>query len=245
MRPLTASELLAAWEHGFAQPPIQRALVLLVAACPESSSDELAGLSIGQRDARLLSLREWTFGAEVSGLATCPVCAERLELNFSVADLRASSSFAETNPVLSLEVAGYEARFRLPNSFDLAAVVDIQEGTAGHRALLERCLLSAHQETEERALEQLPDAVLDALIEHMACADPQADVQLNLDCPQCSHRWQMVFDIASFFWSEIDAWARRVLREIHTLACAYGWPERDILAMSAWRRQLYLEMIGG
>ena len=77
----------------------------------------------------------------------------------------------------------------------------------------------------------------------MAQADPQADVQLALSCPACSHQWQSVFDIVSFFWSEMNAWAYRILREVHILASAYGWREADILAMSPYRRQLYLKMV--
>jgi hypothetical protein len=50
-------------------------------------------------------------------------------------------------------------------------------------------------------------------------------------------------DIASYLWSEIHAWAGRMLRDVHALAAAYGWREADILAMSPWRRQAYLEMI--
>ena len=42
---------------------------------------------------------------------------------------------------------------------------------------------------------------------------------------------------------EIHAWAKRTLREVHTLASAYGWSEREILSMSAVRRALYLEMV--
>jgi hypothetical protein len=79
----------------------------------------------------------------------------------------------------------------------------------------------------------------------MVQADPQADVQLALTCPACGHQWEATFDIASFFWSEIDSWAHRILREVHTLASAYGWREADILAMSPQRRQLYLEMVSG
>jgi hypothetical protein len=85
---------------------------------------------------------------------------------------------------------------------------------------------------------------MDEIVGHMAQADPQADVQLALCCPRCSHEWQEVFDIVSFFWSEISAWTARILREVHTLACAYGWREADILAMSPGRRQCYLEMLG-
>ena len=50
-------------------------------------------------------------------------------------------------------------------------------------------------------------------------------------------------DIAGFFWAELDAWARRLLREIHTLARFYGWSEAEILALSPLRRRCYLEMV--
>jgi hypothetical protein len=85
---------------------------------------------------------------------------------------------------------------------------------------------------------------VDAVIARMAEADPQADVQLDLSCPACRHRWLAVFDIVSFLWSEIDASARRTLQDVHRLATAYGWREPDILALTPWRRQVYLEMAG-
>ena len=37
--------------------------------------------------------------------------------------------------------------------------------------------------------------------------------------------------------------AARLLAEIHTLARAYGWSERDLLGMSAVRRAAYLGMV--
>jgi hypothetical protein len=77
----------------------------------------------------------------------------------------------------------------------------------------------------------------------MAEADALGDVQLALTCPQCGHEWQAPFDIASFLWTEINAWAHRTLQDVHELARAYGWREADILALSPWRRQVYLEMI--
>jgi hypothetical protein len=51
--------------------------------------------------------------------------------------------------------------------------------------------------------------------------------------------------VVAYFWSEINAWAYRLLGEVHSLASAYGWREEDILAMSPWRRHVYLEMVGG
>lgn len=243
MRALLAAELLSVWEQGRARPSVEQALTLIAAACPETSPEALARLSIGQRDSRLLTLREWMFGPKLAGLAVCPACGQRLEMTFDVSDIRLG---IETEPAetLSLTVAGYEVRFRLPNSLDLAAVGG-SEGIAVTRQLLfERCLLAAHCDGEERSAEQLPANVVAAVVERMAQVDPQADAQLALSCPSCRHQWQEIFDIASFFWSEISVWSSRILREVHALASAYRWREADILAMSPWRRQFYLEMVG-
>jgi hypothetical protein len=62
--------------------------------------------------------------------------------------------------------------------------------------------------------------------------------------PGLRHSWDVLFDIVSFFWAEIGAWAQRLLREVHALASAYGWREADILALSAWRRRQYLDLAG-
>src|SRR5712691_5286124 len=79
MHALSTAELLTVWERGLAQSPTQRALALLTAACPNATVDTLAHLSIGQRDAQLLTLREWTFGSQVTGVTVCPDCGERVE----------------------------------------------------------------------------------------------------------------------------------------------------------------------
>jgi hypothetical protein len=68
-------------------------------------------------------------------------------------------------------------------------------------------------------------------------------VLINLRCPDCGHDWQSVFDIASFFWTEISVQARRLLQDVATLARAYGWREADILEMSSARRAFYLEVV--
>jgi hypothetical protein len=81
------------------------------------------------------------------------------------------------------------------------------------------------------------------LAERMAEYDPQAEVLLNVECPDCNYNWQVVFDIVSFFWAEIASQAKRLLHEVHILALAYGWREADILSLSATRRQFYLEMV--
>ena len=78
MRRLSAQEMMRAWEAGQGRSLAHRALLLLAYASPEASWEALAALPIGERDVRLLTLRESTFGRELSSLATCPACRERL-----------------------------------------------------------------------------------------------------------------------------------------------------------------------
>ena len=65
---------------------------------------------------------------------------------------------------------------------------------------------------------------------------------MSLGCPTCGRAWLVPFDIAAFFWDDLDAWVRRTARDVGTLAAQFGWAEADILAMGADRRALYLEL---
>ena len=217
---------------------------MLESASPDISPDYLARISIGQRDGFLLTLREWAFGSHLLGMATCPNCGDRLEISFDVDDLRATSG-SETCPdeEFSVAVSDYMVRFRLVNSQDLAEIIDAMDLGFARQVLLDRCILGAYLRDEESSPEHLPIEVLNTVVEEMERLDPQGDVQLALSCPSCGHQWESAFDIVSFFWSEIEGWVRRILREVHTLARAYGWRESDILAMSPKRRLIYLELI--
>lgn len=243
MRALHASQLLEIREMGRGLPPVQRALLLLGAASPETPAERLAALPVGRRDARLLDLRAETLGPVLASETRCPSCGERLELELRTEELRGASSEGPPDPSESLTIRHqeYEVVFRLPTSRDLT---DVEMGEGAETRLLDRCVVEARKEDGVVAPEALPDSVVAAVSKAMAEADPLAHVELTLDCPACAHEWSASFDPAAFFWAEIEAWAPRLLREVHVLASAYGWPERDILAMSAWRREQYLSLLG-
>jgi hypothetical protein len=131
---------------------------------------------------------------------------------------------------LAVKSNGNVVRFRLPTGADLLAISNAEQ-------LLERCLLNGG--------DKVTDNVRAAVAERMSSADPMADIQLALNCPNCEHKWAPPFDIVAFFWREISAATRRLLREVHTLASAYGWTESEILSLSPARRRAYLEMASG
>lgn len=243
MRALSTSQLLSAWEQGLTLSRVQQALLLLTLACPETPPEVFAQLSIGQRDSQLLTLREWLFGHQLAALAICPQCGERLEFTFVSGDIRLNNDVKRLD-VYSFDSEEYQLRFRLPNSLDLIAIADSQNVNAARERIFKRCLLSLQSHGQEQPPNHLPEEVVNAVVQRMAEADPQADVQLALVCPACEHTWNASFDIVDFFWNEINAWAHRMLKDVHTLASVYGWSEADILALSPRRRQCYLEMIG-
>jgi hypothetical protein len=75
----------------------------------------------------------------------------------------------------------------------------------------------------------------------MARADPMAETRLKLNCPACGGQWDETLDLTAFFWAEVEARAKRLLLEVHTLASSYGWSEREILSLSEPRRAFYIE----
>ena len=256
MQALSNDNLLTAWERGRAEPHAAGlALALLAAAYPEAPPDALAALTIGERDGLLLAIRERMFGPHLDGLVACGACGETLEVEFPLPRVEAPPAHAD-HESLRLRSGDYELAFRLPNSMDLLAIVPAMEGApaalrrlegapeAGRDRLLERVILHASHNGEPVPFSSLPAPLLSQLEQAMAAADPQADVQLKLTCQACGNQWLSPFDIVSFLWRELDAWAIRVLHEVHTLARAYGWREADILNMRPWRRQCYLEMLG-
>ena len=242
----SAAKLLQVWERGQRQLHVEKALTLLAAGHPENEPNMLAALSIGQRDAGLISLREQLFGAQLSSLTDCPACGERLELNFNVNDIRASASPAEA--AISFSEADYELQLRLPNSRDLLLVTECGSREEMRARLFEQCVvqLAYHGQVESaKRCEEIPAEIIELAIGRLGDADPQADVEIALTCPECGHAWQTNFDIVSYLWSELHAWAMQLLREVHLLASAYGWRESDIINMTAQRRQSYLELLTG
>ena len=89
-------------------------------------------------------------------------------------------------------------------------------------------------------------AVTDALIEQaeraLASEESAGDLQLDFTCEACGHAWQDAFDIGGYLWREVDARARRLMRDVDVLARAYGWTESEVLALSDARRAAYVEL---
>ena len=239
MKPLTPQELFAAWDHGMNAPLTLRALWLLAYASPETNWETLESLPVGTRDYRLLMLREWTFGSQVTCSIYCPQCGEHLELAFETDAIR---SAPPENESFSLEADGYQVVYRSPNSRDLLRA-PAQSLREGHDQVFADCILEALQDDVPVGWTDLPDSIVEQVVAGMEAANEQSDVRFDLTCAVCQCRWQTLFDIVTYFWDEIDRWAKRMVADIHVIAGAYGWSEGDILALNPRRRKLYIDLI--
>lgn len=243
MRTPTPAQLLQVWERGGELSATARSLLLLASSCEDGTTETLATLPLGARDALLLQLRERLFGGDVDLVATCPQCAATVEASFRGANLLLSpdAQGVAATPEVVLSVDGQRVPFRLPDSNDLLALEHCVDVDTARQRLIERCLLVTDTSANGPA-HVLSSAMQAELAQAMARADPQADLQLDFRCPECTHHWQPPFDIARFLWQELHAWALHMLREVDTLAQVYHWAEADILDLSPRRRQAYLEL---
>lgn len=237
MHALSDASLISLWEQAAALSHGARARALLQSGGAGLGPGEVAALTVGERDARLLSLRAETFGDAMACIEDCPACCERLEFTVSAQALLATMP-RRLPPHAEVALGARRLRLRLPTvgDVDLAAAAGPGEGAA---TLLARCLLDPLP-----AGTVAPQELWAAAESALAAADPLADPRLSLACEACNERWEATFDIVEYLWCECAAAAQRLLGEVHALALSYHWSERDILALGPLRRRFYLECLG-
>ncbi len=239
MRTPSAAELVRVWELGFDRAPWYRALLLLAPAFPDRTFDELAQLSIGERNVRLVALRVLLFGPSVEAAVACPRCAAPLEFGFDLLAMcpDAAAPLEHRASEFFVEADGTMLRCRAATSSDLAAVASA-DSSSSRDALVRRLIVSATG-SDDAAIDA--GAAMERIGDALANADPYADTSMAFQCAACAHEWNAPFDIAAFLWTEITSQVYRVLEDVQRLAKTYGWSEGSILAMTGLRRRFYLE----
>lgn len=236
MRDFGSSEFLDLWERGHGLHAIDKGLLMLGADARGVSYDTLADWPLGRRNRALLELRCLCFGPQMQARTACARCGEQME--FTVDGRMIANSTTEEAAASPIAVNGRQ--YRLPTSRDLARAARETDPLNGAIRIVEACRIEDagnQAEWTEEELEEIGD--------RMALADPLAEIAMDLTCPECGHRSTEPLDIVDFLWSEIEARAKRLLWEVHALASAYGWTEREVLSLSSQRRGLYLAMVQG
>lgn len=236
------AQILDVWTAGRADPAA-RPLLMLAAARPDLPAEDLATLPVGRCNEVLLQDRQATFGDHLDGDVSCPHCGERLEVEVRPTDLLVGAD-REESPQDVIAAIGVEVRFRPPAHADLLAASVAGNADAAIHVLLARCVLSAGRDGESVAVAELPAEVVAALDDAMARCDPHADLRLAASCAGCANTFELAVDPCGLYWAELAERARQLVTDVHRLASAYGWSERDILRIDPVRRDAYLELIG-
>ena len=244
MRPLSTQKALVAWERGRdARSVSGRALALLRAALPEVEPEQLGDLSLGQRDALLLRLREISYGREIPGSSSCPKCNAPLQFALDTRAYEVDQVLERRFHPETLVVDDHEVLFRVPTSQDFEMMSRAGSVEQARAMLLERCILGARHNGASIAPGDLPEAVVEKVGDRMEELDPLADLPLEIECARCGHGWRILLDPGVMLWQEVDTLARRLLYEVHLLASTYSWHESEILSMSAARRRYYIDLV--
>lgn len=255
-----APRLLRLWEQACEAGPQELEDLLLAFDADGASHANARALpqGLGERNLRLLALRERLLGPQLALLADCPHCASPVEFSLDCRALLRSLNDAkaprEASEEQVLELDGYHLRFRRPVAEDLqvcaSALSQAQPPALGPaldsaqfaRLLLQRCILDCEPPSEAARLAPLPEPLCQALAERLEQLDPAAHIRLQLHCPDCAQDWSAPLAPAPLLWQELRGQAEQLLSEIGQLARAFGWSEEQVLSLSPRRRQAYLQL---
>lgn len=204
-----------------------------VERCADRPADRatLAALCVADRQWLLLHLlRAWQ-GDALWLSSVCPRCGMRLDhgLQRSAIPVKpAGSGF----PFTEVELGARRLALRVPTGADQSAVAAL-DGTGAARALARRCLL------DDGAAVELDDDALRAIGVALEAVAPELASTLQVCCAHCGLAHEVDFDPCAIEPAAPDA----LFDDVHTIALAYHWPERDILALPRERRQRYLDLI--
>lgn len=218
-------------------------------------------LLVADRAYLLLKLRQATFGEQVQATIVCPnqSCGNKMDIDFSISDIPIKES-GDKGPLYEVQLSP-EARltdddgqqhadvvFRLPNGADQEAVAPWLEEDEQRAAvaLLARCIqrIGPWEAPGVAGIARLSPQALMEIEQHMEQVAPSVELTMSGDCPECGVPFALPFDLAGFFWSEMQINRTRLLREVHYLAFHYHWSEREIMEMPRALRQQYIEILG-
>ncbi|MBO9621266.1 MAG: hypothetical protein J7500_01005 [Sphingomonas sp.] len=214
---------LALIEQGSRLAPLDQA-VLLAATLDGVSAAAAADMPVDRRDRLLIDARMATFGRQIGFFARCPHCGEGNEADF---DLGALPEAAPAQGVAA-RVGGREVLLRAPTSAAIARAV-----LAARPDLLIDEIAGGDADPDDPEWREAVERAL-------AGAFPLLDIRFELTCSGCETMFDTRFDIVPWLWREIESIAARTIDTVDRLARAYGWTEREILALSPARRGLYL-----
>lgn len=236
-RTLTGEVELSILEAGRDRRSVpQRVTAVLTAALAElggaaAQPETVRALSVADRQYLMRRLAV-EIGIEESWIASrCPRCGVGFDIPIRHGELPAKPA-GEGYPFATAETSLGTVRFRVPNGDDQEAIAGIEDPQQARRALVARC-------AAEPLAGTLSDEDLDRIDAALEPVAPEVVTRAQAACPDCGKPIEIELDP----YVCLGAADNGLFLDVHALASAYHWSEREILAMPSDRRRLYLSLV--
>jgi ribosomal protein S27AE len=236
-RTLTGEVELSILEAGRDRRSIpQRVTAVLTAALAElggaaAQPDVVRALSVADRQYLMRRLAV-EIGIEESWIAArCPRCGAGFDIPIRHSELPVKPA-GEGYPFATVETSLGPVRFRVPDGADQEAVAGIEDPRKAWRALAARCVAQSLSG-------ELSDEDLDRAEAALEAVAPEVVTRAQAACPDCGKPAEVHLDP----YVCLGAADSGLFLDVHALASAYHWSEREILAMPRERRRLYLSLV--
>jgi predicted RNA-binding Zn-ribbon protein involved in translation (DUF1610 family) len=235
-RTLTGEVELSILEAGRDRRSVpQRVTAVLTAALAE-----LGGAAVEAETVRALSVADRQYlmrrlaveiGVEESWIAArCPQCGASFDIPVRHGELPVKPA-GEGYPFATVDTSLGPVRFRVPDGADQEAVAGIADPREARRALASRCSDDLAGELSDEDLDRA-EAALEAVA-------PEVVTRAQAACPDCGEAAEVHLDP----YVCLGAANSGLFLDVHALASAYHWSEKEILAMPRERRRLYLSLV--
>lgn len=238
--PITGAFELSLAESGSAEASLPRRVTIVLSSALEhvggvpATVERVHALAVGDRQFLMRQLAVLLDQDMVWLSSTCASCERGFDVQIEQSRLPVKEAGASF-PFAMAPASWGACRVRVPSGEDQEAAVHIGDDRAATRLLARRCALDPVPETI-RELSDMDIARIEHAVEHAA---PEVTTIVQSACPECGHANEVYVDP----YACLTATAGSLWDDIHDLASAYHWSERDILALSRARRQTYLRRI--
>ncbi|CAH8296342.1 hypothetical protein EV196_11157 [Mariniflexile fucanivorans] len=233
---MNTSSILEVWDYCVGKNQTIKGAALASLVLNEANHSNIFNWSIEKRDVALFHVRKMLFGNRFNNIAHCPKCKQAVEWDFYFHQMEIPILIdTPDNIEIPIDIPNYHIMVRLPNSDDLICKEEIQ--------IIRKCILNLKDFPEGTFNQKIPDDLLMQINNKFNKTCKASNISYHLNCTECKHEWDVVFDISTYLWKEIDQWAKSFLRQICLLAKAFGWSELDIINMSENRRNHYLNLL--
>lgn len=231
--------------------PQRAALVTRVLTCcgadpARSVPDEEAvwNLTLAARTGALCAIVAQTEGHDaltVPVRCMLPACKQPFEIELSLSALFALARDAEQRREIELDGGdGPARRVRRPTGADqrrwqAARYTDAMQAA---RAVFASLLVEASEAATGVKAQEI-SRIASFMTEH----DPLVSFNAVSVCPACESRQEFSLDLEALLLARLGRHQQALVRDVHRLASRYGWCEREVLALPAWRRRAYLRQI--